>query len=69
MDDLAWMICEQIMQKSCQTCPKYHHKVFLWLIAEKLFDTAAHTFVQSLADQMQGGLERTSQRNRKRRCV
>ena len=55
------------LEKDAKLVPRYHHKALLWLIDEKLFDPAAHTFVQSLVDEMQEKLEKTSQGNKKRK--
>ena len=55
------------LEKDAKLVPRYHHKALLWLIDEKLFDPAGHTSVQSLTDEMQDNLEKTSQRNRKKK--
>ena len=51
-DDAEKLIQLSDLEKDAKLVPLIHHKAFLWLTAEKLFDPAAHTFVQSLANQM-----------------
>ena len=66
-NDAGKLIQLSDLEKDAKLVPRYHHKALLWLIDEKLFDPAAHTFVQSLADEIQDNLEKTSQRNRKKK--
>ena len=56
-NDAGKLIQLSDLEKDAKLVPRYHHKALLWLIDEKLFDPAAHTFVQSLADEMQDNLE------------
>ena len=60
IDNAGKLIQLSDLEKDAKLVPRYHHEALLWLIADKLVDPPAHTFVQSLADQIQGSLDRTS---------